>query len=421
MKLSKLALSFVLGSALTVGIYAQHSGGSSSSSGSSHSGGGSAQHSSGSPSHSSSSGYHSSGSSGYHSYSHSSQSYSHGSSSFGHSASSSGFGHSSSSPFGSSSPWSSHESSSGLHSYTRQSSGSYSHYGSEPGFQSGSSFNGGSGSSVERRSSGFGSQPHAFTQAHERAFSGTQHLSAVPHSTYSGNHNTTGSVGSSSYSGPALVHGVGHWRHIGPWRSGYRGYYSGWRDSFFFFPGYVFDVWAGPVVISPWYYYPSLPAYLPYDSVIQDDDYVNWNDGSAYAYSQDMDGSQYGNPDLNYSLDELAKIFNDTDESALGELIDDSKQVGIYNDGSYMYSVKGSDFHQMMLDNMHAVENVDFSVTNVTTKGEEAVVRAKHDFSSPDGGNETVYQEYRLQRDGDHFVIVDFNTSKTQASAQTFF
>lgn len=394
---------------MIVGAFGQHGGGGShsSSGGGSHSGGfSSGSHFGGSSfhgSHSSFSGFSHLGSSGFHGYSrHSNSGSSHFGSSYSHSLGN-------------------NQSSGGSLAEGGSSTG-HSLFGSSVGHSTGNESEGhslfSSGTSHERESSGISRLMDRSGEAP------IQHLSSSAHSNYTGSHNLAGNYSNSgtNWNGGhdvAQVHGYhGHNQH---WRSGYHAYYSGFHDSFFFFGGYLFDPWGAPCVLSPWYLYPSLPGYLPYSSVIISDDNVDWNDGGAYAYDPDDDPNSYGNPDLNYSLDELTKIFNNSDEYALSELIDNSQAIGIYNDGTYMYSINGSEFHQMMMDNIHAVENANFSIMSVKMRNDQAIVRARHEFSSPEGGDEVVYQEYRLQMIGGRFVIVDFNTSKNPSAAQTFF
>ncbi len=396
--------------------FGQHSGSGSggggshsSSGGGSHSGGfSSGSHSGGSSFQGSHSSYSSSGHSGsslFHGYSRQS------SSGFGHFGSS--FSHSSSS-LGSSTA----HSSGGLLGHSEGSTG-HGPVGTSPEHQttSGNESHGLFSSGSSRESSGISKQMDRSGQP------ALQHLSSTSHSNYTGSHNQGSKYSNSgtNWNGGhdvAQVHGYHGHNHN--WRNGYHAYYSGWHDSFFFFGGYLFDPWGAPCVLSPWYLYPSLPGYLPYSSVIIANDDVDWNAGGYYAYDPDDDPNSYGNPDLNYSLDELTKIFNNSDEYALSEMIG-SEAVGIYNDGNYMYSVNGTEFHQMMMDNIHAVENANFSIMSVKLRNDQAIVRARHEFSSPDGGNEVVYQEYRLQQIDGKFVIVDFNTSKNPSAAQTFF
>jgi hypothetical protein len=241
-------------------------------------------------------------------------------------------------------------------------------------------------------------------------------------SPYTGNHNyANGFVGSARTSGQALIYNsTPYLARRGGWREGY--YSPGWHDSTFFFGFYVFSPFESACVVSPWYYYPCLPPYLAYNRVIVLNDNCDWNDGSEYSYVAQEAPNSYGDSDLNSAISQIQNVFQNDDESAISQVVDSNMQVGVYNDGKYMYSVNGPDFSQMMADNVHGVQNVGFTVTDVKVEPDYAIVTARHEFQdAEDGGSTVVYQEYRLTRNGDHYAIEDFNTSKSPGGARTFF
>jgi hypothetical protein len=241
------------------------------------------------------------------------------------------------------------------------------------------------------------------------------------HSPYTGNHNFASGYTGSGHVGTTQVYNNNPYlgRH-GNWREGY--YRPGWHDETFFFGFYVFSPFESACVVSPWYYYPCLPPYLAYNRVIILNDNCDWNDGNDYTYVPQEAPNTYGDADLNSSISQLESIFQNDDENAISSVVDPDMQVGVYNDGKYMYSVNGKDFSQMMTDNVHGVQNVGFTVTNVKVQPDYAIVTARHEFQdAEDGGSTVVYQEYRLTRNGDHYAIEDFNTSKSPSGARTFF
>jgi len=158
-------------------------------------------------------------------------------------------------------------------------------------------------------------------------------------------------------------------------------------------------------VVSPWYNYPVLPAYLPVSAVYVNTGVTcNWFAGSPYS-------SSYGyNSSLNLAVSDITAMFQNQSVTALDALIPPSGQVNIFNDGDYMYSLNDSDFRQMMQDNLQNTETSSFVVTNVLADGSQATVDCAHTFSDPDGGTKTVYQQYRLQIENGRYVIVDFST-----------
>jgi hypothetical protein len=160
-------------------------------------------------------------------------------------------------------------------------------------------------------------------------------------------------------------------------------------------------------VVSPWYNYSVLPAYLPENVVsINQGVACNWNAGTFY----NMSGGYASNAALNNAVSNIEALFENQSTSALDALIPDSGQVNIFNGGSYMYSLNDSDFRQMMEDNIQNTETSSFEITNILADGGQATVNATHTFTDPNGGTQTVYQQYRLQLENGRYVIVDFTT-----------
>jgi hypothetical protein len=187
-----------------------------------------------------------------------------------------------------------------------------------------------------------------------------------------------------------------------------------WRDEnrssvhvSFNFGLYLFNPYDQPSYVSPWYDYSELPPYIPASTVTVINGYrCQWNQGTLYS----LNGSDSG---LNQSADSIADAFLNRDTTAIDGMIPTSSQVAIFTDGNYAYSLPGGDFQQMIADNVNDVNTVSFKVTSTDRFNGGAIVHATHVVQTADGGQETVYQTYRLRAEsGDHYVVTDFMTSQ---------
>ncbi|HWD40360.1 MAG TPA: hypothetical protein VG944_16040 [Fimbriimonas sp.] len=195
----------------------------------------------------------------------------------------------------------------------------------------------------------------------------------------------------------------------GHWRYGYSG-----RGVSFHFGFYLFSPFESPCYVSPWYYDPCLPPYIPAERVIVVPGYhTDWNEGITYDYQPEAEYDSYGDADLNRSIDTLSASFGENGADAIDEITPDFGKVAVYTDGSYDYSLSADDFRSMMLDNAENTETVDFRITNVRRHGGDAIVSATHVVRNQDGGEDTIYEQYRLHGQDAHFVITDIMTSHT--------
>jgi hypothetical protein len=395
--MKRLSLSILSTAVIAAAAMAQHSGGGHSGGGggsSSHSSGGGGSHFSGGSSH-----FGGSSSGGFHSYSHSSSGSSYGRSSFGSGRSYGG------SSFG--------------HTYSR--STGQSSYGSSRSYGSTSH----SPSSYSRSSTGSSHSIAGSSRSYGTSAQSARGYSAGGHD-YGANYNNTASGrgyggGSGGHNGGFGNSHVGHFfgNHGGfwggGWRSGYWGY-GGWGAPGWFFGAYLFDPWAEPCVVSPWYYYPGLPPYIPDDDVSYGDPgSVNWQVDSNYDYAPE--GPQ---TPLDQAIGDIVGAFNGENVNSINDLIPSDDKVAIYNDSKYMYSLSGKDFDQMMMDNLHDVKTISFNTTMVNQSGNQAIVKCKHVFSDPQGGQDIIYQMYRLQNEGGHYIITAFMTSQSQIHQDYF-
>jgi len=180
----------------------------------------------------------------------------------------------------------------------------------------------------------------------------------------------------------------------------------------FGFGFYAYTPYYAPVVASPWYYYPGVPAYVPQSRVVILSDYsVNWGEGVAYEYRPGVAYDSYGEAMVNQAADSIINVYQNNNPEGINGLLDSNQTVAIFSEGNYEYSLNADDFHQTLSDNLAATQTQSFTVTAIRHRDGRMSVWATHVFNVQDGSTETVYQLYRLQLDGDRYVITDFMTS----------
>ncbi len=200
-------------------------------------------------------------------------------------------------------------------------------------------------------------------------------------------------------------------------RDGYIHYDRRWCDDYFSYPYYTFSPYGNHCVISPWYYYASLPAYVVYDRC-SFHNYPSWSiwSGNAYNWQQSSyyDNNSYGfgrMEGLDYALEDIVNAFERQDRRAVSRLVPDRAEVAIYVDGQYSYSLRSDDFYDMFLDAVQNTRTRSYRITQVQTNDNCARVTARHDYEDPWGRRTTVWHYYELQRQGRDVVISKFGVS----------
>lgn len=196
------------------------------------------------------------------------------------------------------------------------------------------------------------------------------------------------------------------------WRYGFRGH-SGFNQRGFRFGHYRYSPYYHQgVVPSPWYFYHHLPPYLGLTGILLFSDIAyDWDAGTIYGYMPGMESRWAENQALDTSIENLRSAFLNDNQDAIAELVPPDGDVAIYNGTSYMYSVNGGDFEQLMEDNVANTDTTGFRIMQVRVYGDIATVSCQHDFTDADGNSQAVYQQYRMQRYGDRYVIVGMRTS----------
>ncbi|MFZ4509061.1 MAG: hypothetical protein ACOYON_15340 [Fimbriimonas sp.] len=200
---------------------------------------------------------------------------------------------------------------------------------------------------------------------------------------------------------------------VNGYRRGYYHYDRRWTDNDFCYPHYAFDPYDYPRAnCSPWYYYPTLPAYVnPARCVyVTSRPSLNWF-GRDYRYETGRDGRYSDNSDLDATVDDIVRAFERTDRRAVGRITAARGNVHINMDGIYRYSLDADDFYDMFNDAIDSTRTLDYRILQVRTYRDSAQVIAQHDYRDPWGRRTTVYHTYFLEYERRSLVIREFGTS----------
>lgn len=210
-------------------------------------------------------------------------------------------------------------------------------------------------------------------------------------------------------------------------RIGYYQYDSNWRDDRFCYPHYVFNPYQSyPCVVSPWYYYPTLPAYIDTSRIT----YANVNeytffDGVPYDYrpyrsyqddryddrSYRSDDRSYRRNNLDEAIDDLVDAFERQDRRALDRLVPRNGDITVSVDNSVVYSLGSNDFYDMLTDAVMSSKTVSYRIESVRRNDREAEVVADHQYLDPWGQRLEVFHRFTLVEDYGRVVIRKFATS----------
>lgn len=197
------------------------------------------------------------------------------------------------------------------------------------------------------------------------------------------------------------------------YRTGYVNRNPRFCDDWFGYPHYVFDPFGyrGGCVVSPWYYYISLPAYVVSTRVIYVNDNSsrygtwrssNWNRNDRYSWAND---DQYD------AVRDLVDAFENGDRQLGGDLVPQRGNVGIYTDGRYSYSLSADDFYDLFMDGLTNNETRRYEIISTETSRRGVRVLARHETIDPWGNRKTVYQRIYMEREQGRYVIREFGTS----------
>ncbi len=232
-------------------------------------------------------------------------------------------------------------------------------------------------------------------------------IGRAPRDRVRGNNNWYGGYRPSYYDGYAL---------FGPSfsvRIGYTHYDYRWRDTNFFYGYYVNDPCLRPSFVSPWYYYPHLPAYVVADRCTVSSILPPVFVGTSYDWYRPSQGDRYGRSatDLDYAVDDLITAFEKNNRRAKNRLIPDNGSVNILIDGEYSYSLSPDDFEDMFSDAIADTRTSQYDIVDVRYNSREARVVARHEYEDPWGARKQVWHTYRLSVERGGAVIREFGVS----------
>lgn len=203
------------------------------------------------------------------------------------------------------------------------------------------------------------------------------------------------------------------------WRTGYCHYNNNWNDSYFWYPNYCFTPFGNVnIVISPWYSYSFLPGYLNCNHVYVNNyrGYWGWNTGVVYVY----DGYSNGydrfnrNRELDYTINDLEKGFENRDFRALDRLVPDRGQIAIYRDGRYDYSIDTRDFSDLLNDLSSNADTTNYRILESRINRDSARISAVHEYIDQWGSRQRVYHSIYLENERGDYVIREFGTSNSR-------
>jgi hypothetical protein len=213
----------------------------------------------------------------------------------------------------------------------------------------------------------------------------------------------------------------------GNFRIGYYQYTRNFRDDYFCYPYYVFNPYqVTTCVVSPWYYYSFLPAYLDTSRLVFSSNYDapfigfpydyqpdNRNRRSSYDDDRDAryDNSYVSRQALDFTIDDIVSAFMNSDRRAVDRLVPRYGNVLLGVNGDRAYGVRADDFYDMLIDVVSDARTVDYRILSVKSNDEEAEVVAYHDFLDSWGTRQGVYHRYHLFGERGHIVIRHFETS----------
>lgn len=170
--------------------------------------------------------------------------------------------------------------------------------------------------------------------------------------------------------------------------SAYRPYYSPFVDY-----GFPY-VYSPSIVVTqvPTYSYTEVPRY---------------SYGGGYYLSP---GYQTG---LTEAIADIRKGWTDGREDLLLKHVPADRQVQVYINGEYSYSLPSSDYTSMVRDAMGRVRTVAFTITGVERRSDGAyLVRARHDFRDINDQYKERNVSYTLAPEEGSWVIAAVGSSE---------
>jgi hypothetical protein len=88
------------------------------------------------------------------------------------------------------------------------------------------------------------------------------------------------------------------------------------------------------------------------------------------------------------------------------------RQIAVYLDGRYSYSINTDDYIAMTRDAFEKVETVSFNFTSVRERSSgDYVAYGKHEYYGAEDEIKTVYVSYTFHKEGDRWFITEVGSS----------
>lgn len=196
---------------------------------------------------------------------------------------------------------------------------------------------------------------------------------------------------------------------VSGFRIGYTQYSPGFSNNSFSYRSYGYWPFSQSVS-SPWYYYPTLPPYLPTEVVYVQEPPAYPTSYDSYSWFPPAQGYTYDTFD--YSVNDIQTAYDDDNPTYVAQLVPSDGMVAVYLDNSYRYSIPAEAFRRMIGDCVGHVHTSGFLVERVRHYSDGSFfVVGRHNYVDAWGNRDTVYQTYRLEPVNDRYVIRDFGTS----------
>ena len=178
--------------------------------------------------------------------------------------------------------------------------------------------------------------------------------------------------------------------------------------------GISYGCYAPDCYYSPFYYYGFPYVYAPRVEVVDVPVYT-YTAVPQYTYGNDYYLSPGNYTGLNAVIGNIADAWNSNNPNLLLQYVGDNTDVGIYMNGSYSYSLPGTDYQAMIKDAMNRIRTVDFNVYNIQKRSDGAyVIYAKHELYDAENNHKVVYVTYTLNQTDNGWAIVDTGSSENK-------
>lgn len=176
----------------------------------------------------------------------------------------------------------------------------------------------------------------------------------------------------------------------------------------YYYPYYAYSrpSWI-EIYVSPYASYRSIPPYILANTV------VVLQDGRIPQYS-DNDSVSVQKPAYQAALDNIRNSWLNKDPSLLFPYLMGDRNVAIYQNGQYQYSMNPRDFRLITTDTMDSIRTENFEYTQIVNRGWRLLsVVASHTFVDNQQVQHHLYVSYLMDCSGGTWRIIAAGTSNS--------